>query len=104
MAYTKASLKRIRAIIREGKLIVARIERKQTSKLINHGTRNGHVLMSFVDYCTAHPSERFWQALLNWSGLNYITHTAFPAAMVNEHANYQGKRCEDTYYWEGRNS
>ena len=32
MAYTKASLKRIRAIIREGKLMVARIERKQTSK------------------------------------------------------------------------
>ena len=27
-----ASLKRIRAIIREGKLMVARIERKQTSK------------------------------------------------------------------------
>ena len=32
MAYTKASLKRLRAIIREGKLMVARIERKQTSK------------------------------------------------------------------------
>ena len=73
------------------------------TRLINHGTRNGHVLMSFVDYCIAHPSERFWQALLNWSGLNYITHTAFSAAMVNEHANYQDKRCEDTYYWEGRN-
>ena len=54
-------------------------------------TRNSEVLASFVAYCTAHPSERFWQALLNWSGLNYITHTAFPAAMVNEHANYQDK-------------
>jgi hypothetical protein len=32
MAYTKASLKRLRAIIREGKSVVARIERKQTSK------------------------------------------------------------------------
>ena len=32
MAYTKANLKRLRAIIREGKVIVARIERKQTSK------------------------------------------------------------------------
>ena len=33
MAYTKAKLKRLRAIIREGKSVVARIEqRKQTSK------------------------------------------------------------------------
>ena len=32
MAYTKASLKRIRAIIREGKLMVARIERKAIAK------------------------------------------------------------------------
>ena len=32
MAYTKASLKRLRAIIREGKLMVARIERKANFK------------------------------------------------------------------------
>ena len=32
MAYTKANLKRLRAIIREGKVIVARIERKAIAK------------------------------------------------------------------------
>ena len=32
MAYTKASLKRLRTIIREGKLMVARIERKAIAK------------------------------------------------------------------------
>jgi len=32
MAYTKASRKRLRAIIREGKLMVARIERKAIAK------------------------------------------------------------------------
>ena len=29
-------------------------------------------LKSFVDYCLAHPQERFWQALRNWSKFNYI--------------------------------
>jgi hypothetical protein len=29
-------------------------------------------LKSFVDYCTEHPQERFYQALTNWSGYNFI--------------------------------
>ena len=29
-------------------------------------------LKSFVDYCTKHPQERFYQALANWSGYNFI--------------------------------
>lgn len=29
-------------------------------------------LKSFVDYCLKHPQERFYQALTNWSGYNFI--------------------------------
>lgn len=29
-------------------------------------------LESFIAYCKAHPEERFWQSLRNWSGYNFI--------------------------------
>ena len=29
-------------------------------------------LWSFVHYCYQHPTERFWQALRNWSGYWFI--------------------------------
>jgi hypothetical protein len=35
-------------------------------------TRNSEVLKSFVEYCEAHPQERFWQALRNWSGHSFV--------------------------------
>lgn len=29
-------------------------------------------LLSFISYCIAHPEERFWQALRNWSEYHFI--------------------------------
>jgi hypothetical protein len=55
-------------------------------------SRNSKTLESFVAYCKARPSERFWQALRNWSGFPFIF------------AGY--KRDEitfDTFNFEGRN-
>ena len=61
-------------------------------------TRNSLVLKSFVIYCKAHPEERFWQALRNWSGQNFIL-TAKGISFENiERFNGQ----EDTFYWERR--
>ena len=52
-------------------------------------TRNSEVLRDFIDYCASHPNERFWQALRNWSGYDYII-------TRNE------MRDEDTFYWGGK--
>ena len=35
-------------------------------------TRNSKTLRSFIRYCIAHPEQRFWQALRNWSGFAFI--------------------------------
>lgn len=34
--------------------------------------KNANQLKSFTDYCAAHPDERFWQALRNWSEYTFI--------------------------------
>lgn len=36
-------------------------------------------LESFTAYCKAHPDERFWQALRNWSKWNFIYGSEFMA-------------------------
>lgn len=44
----------------------------------------------FLRYCEAHPDQRFWQALANWSGQRFI---------------WAGERYEsatDTWDWKGR--
>jgi hypothetical protein len=68
---------------------------------ISPHTRNGKVLRSFVNYCIAHPSERFWQALLNWSGCGYIFASGVP---LNEIPMSTPGSVKNTYYWEGRTS
>ena len=35
-------------------------------------SNNSEVLKDFIKYCEAAPELRFWQALRNWSGFNYI--------------------------------
>lgn len=68
-------------------------------------TRNSETLNSFVAYCDAHPSERFWQALLNWSGLPYILMSTAPGPDVQQQLDGPGcAHVRDTFYWEGRNS
>lgn len=72
-------------------------------------TRNSKVLADFVAYCRAHPQLRFWQALLNWSGLKFIvTSSHAPNDVYAEtriHPSLPSERVElnDTYNWEGKN-
>jgi hypothetical protein len=53
--------------------------------------KNSTLLSDFVNYCVAHPTERFWQALRNWSGFNFIW-------VSNEHT----PPVLDTFYFEGK--
>lgn len=54
--------------------------------------RSRDTLSDFIRYCKAHPSERFWQALRNWAGFNFIL--ASNTVGFND--------IQDTFYWEGR--
>lgn len=59
---------------------------------INYDSRNAKTLASFVAYCEQHQTERFWQALRNWSGFPFIF------------AGYtMDKITFDTFNFEGRN-
>lgn len=57
--------------------------------------RNSKLLKSFVDYCGEHPTYRFWQALLSWSGLPYIL-------WANNHHIDKETEYGDTFYWENK--
>lgn len=50
-------------------------------------------LADFVAYCAAHPTDRFWQALRNWSGRNFV--------FVSD-ARPEIEGLDDTFYWNGR--
>jgi hypothetical protein len=60
-------------------------------------SRNSKTLASFVAYCKANPSQRFWQALRNWAGFGfvYVSDSLLPAGSSNI-------PMYDTFYWEGR--
>jgi hypothetical protein len=72
-------------------------------------SRNSEVLEHFVQYCQSHPQLRFWQALLNWSGLPFIAAVSHPVNDIEAYAQYhplaprETVKLVDTYYWEGRN-
>lgn len=51
------------------------------------------LLESFTAHCKSYPEERFWQALRNWSGHNFILASESPAKHARE---------QDTFYWEGK--
>jgi len=53
------------------------------------------VLLDFIYYCHIHPDERFWQALRNWSGFNYIYGSKADIECINRLIN-------DTFYFEGK--
>jgi hypothetical protein len=50
-------------------------------------SKNSRLLASFSIYCREHPEMRFFQALRNWSGYDYII------------AKKDGVET-DTFYWE----
>jgi hypothetical protein len=60
---------------------------------------NARTLQSFVNYCTLHPDQRFWQALKNWSQSGFILVTDTPPYMLED-----SDELTDTYQWEGRNA
>lgn len=56
-------------------------------------------LASFSDYCKAHPHERFWQALCNWSGAKFILVSNFAPADFGKGDGW----LQDTFAWRRRN-
>jgi hypothetical protein len=56
--------------------------------------KNAELLASFTAYCAENPSQRFWQALRNWSGAHQILAAKF---------SIPGNVKMDTYYWESEN-
>lgn len=57
--------------------------------------RNEELLKSFVEYCNANPSMRFWQALRNFAQVSRI---CVQTTYVGEQ---EGKvEYQDTFYWE----
>lgn len=75
--------------------------------LFKRVNRNAETLASFVAYCEANPSQRFWQALLNWSKMPYILISPHVCYRVNEaikKADIGLEYCVDPYNFEGRTS
>jgi hypothetical protein len=62
--------------------------------------KNFKVLSSFVDYCLEHPEERFWQALRNWSGSNFILASSHSPHCTQSDVFYVD--LQDTFYWKGK--
>ena len=46
-------------------------------------------LTSFIEYCQANPSERFWQALRNWSDNDFL--------FFGNHSNRLGGSMKTTF-------
>lgn len=68
---------------------------------IDYAHRNLEQLRDFVKYCNAHTELRFWQALLSWTGVNFIL-------VAKEFNNDRNNApyvvgAQDTYHWEGKN-
>jgi hypothetical protein len=53
-------------------------------------SKNLSTLTSFTDYCYDHPELRFWQALRNWAGVDYV--------LVSDKCPVF-KDQQDTFYW-----
>jgi hypothetical protein len=56
--------------------------------------KNRDTLNDFADYCFAHPELRFWQALRNWCGFNFVC--------VTDDGFDDKQRFIDTFYWKGK--
>jgi hypothetical protein len=61
-------------------------------------SKNQKVLNDFIKYCQENPNQRFWQALKNWCGYNFIfvsNHNPLKNPLIQE-------ELIDTYYIEGK--
>lgn len=61
--------------------------------------RNQELLKDFTEYCVSHPTERFWQALRNWSEVPFIIASQEPVFNLGGNVD----PLKDTFYWEGKN-
>lgn len=52
-------------------------------------SRNSELLGSFTQFCHTFPEQRFWQALRNWSGNDFILAS-------------RGTETKDTFYSDAR--
>jgi len=57
------------------------------------------LLSSFIKYCLDNPDQRFWQALRNWSGYNFIYGSNAEKNMAEVCSR---NFLEDTFYKEGK--
>lgn len=60
--------------------------------------KNANTLKSFVAFCEANPSLRFWQALRAWCGKSFVLVADDRNWAQDEYENVQ-----DTFHWEGIN-
>jgi hypothetical protein len=58
--------------------------------------KNLKTLTDFIEYCTQHPEERFWQALRNWARVDTITVNKTAALLGEDKRTWES----DTFYWE----
>ena len=58
-------------------------------------SKNFDLLEQFITYCEDHPEQRFWQALRNWSGQQFIL---TGKGDITDPTNFD---YVDTFYWEG---
>lgn len=56
-------------------------------------TEASELLQSFIEHCKQYPTERFWQALRNWSGRNFIL-------ACDNKENIGAGEYDDTFYWK----
>jgi len=78
------------------------VAREYVEKQYGAPNRNEMVLADFVSYCQQHPTERFWQALRNWSGYPFILTAEME--FKNGYGPLTVRKWEDTFHWEGKKS
>lgn len=84
----------IRSIISNALGAVSSSLREESTVFFPPDVRSMSSLLEFVKYCAAHPKERFWQALRNWSGYAFIVGVKEKDREVYEKAGYP---FEDTF-------
>ena len=62
---------------------------------------NKELLEDFIKYCEAHPEERFWQALRNWSKADAIC-VERNWGEVGDDGRFTSREYVDTFYWEDK--
>lgn len=66
---------------------------REDGNLHQKSSKYFNLFCSFSAYCRSHPTQRFWQALCNWSGASSIRY---------QRAGQTQADSENTFYWDGR--